>query len=349
MAVYTAIDDPEVHFKVKTYTGTGSSNAITGVGFQPDLTWIKNRDSTDFHVWTNSLKGAGKYQRCPPSPSIATDTEALKSFDSDGFTVGTTLEVNTNTEDYVSWNWKAGTTTGIAGSPNITPDAYTFNQTAGFSLIHYTADGVLGTTIPHGLAAAPQFVMCKSTSSAEGWSAGHQWLNAGTTPWNYAYSLGGTGVNYASLGYWNNTAPGSTLVTFGQAGGQNLTGGDTIAYCFTGIQGFSKFGKYTGNGNADGPFVYLGFRPAWVMIRSIGVAPWAIYDDQRVGYNVVNNYLYANTTEAEVTAADIDLLSNGFKLRNTGSAHNTNTQVYTYLSFAKAPFVNSEGVPVNAR
>jgi len=151
MAVYTTIDNPGAHYSTALYTGTGSSLAVTGVGFSPDFTWIKNRDAADFHVLTDTVRGATKYLKSDTSGLEVTDTESLKSFDSDGFTVGTTAEVNTNTEDFVSWNWKMGTTTGIAGSPTITPNSYSFNQTAGQSIIQYTGNGSAGATVSHGL------------------------------------------------------------------------------------------------------------------------------------------------------------------------------------------------------
>jgi len=353
MAAYTTIDDAGLYFNPVIYTGTGSSNARTGVGFQPDLTWIKNRDVADFHVWTDAVRGATKYLKTNTYTSVnVTDVESLKSFDSDGFTVGTMNEVNTNTEKFVAWNWKAGTTTGIAGSPSITPTSYSFNQTAGFSIIKYVGNATLGATIPHGLSAAPEFVICKSTTATEAWSTGHQGLNEGTTPWNYAVALSSTNDEYPSISYWNNTAPSSTLVTLGNGGGQNYNGATVMAYCFTPIQGFSKFGRYTGNGNVDGTFIYTGFRPAFVMCKQAGTvssSSWMLYDSKREGINEENAYLEPNSTQEEYLTVDIDILSNGFKLRDTAASVNNSAGSYVYIAFAEAPFVNSSGVPVNAR
>jgi len=351
MAVYTAIDDPSIYFNTKLYTGTGSSLATTGVGFQPDLTWIKNRDANDFHVMTDAVRGATKYVQSNSTAAEVTDTETLTSFDSDGFTVGTTAEVNTNTEDYVSWNWKAGTTTGIAGSPSITPSAYSINATAGFSIILYTGNGVAGATIPHGLSAAPTCVLTKKRATGtDAWQFGHDWLNSGTTPWNGDLQLDKNDGYYASVGYWNNTAPTSTLVSFGTGSGSNENTSTYVAYCFTDIPGYSKFGNYIGNGDNDGTFVYLGFRPAFVLTkRTDTTTNFVMYDNRRVGYNAQNNFFYANLTND----ADISNPISSYFLSNGWKAYNTVSQVaggaYIYMAFAENPLVNSSGIPVNAR
>ena len=347
MAGYTAIDDPSIYFNTKLYTGNGSTDtAITGVGFQPDFIWFKNRDTTDFHNCYDSVRGVQKVLVPNGTDVEYTDDETLLAFGADGFTIGLRANVNENTEDYVSWNWKAGTTTGIAGSPSITPSSYSFNQTSGFSIIAYTGTGA-NATVPHGLGVIPGMIIVKTLNTLKDWDVYHTYAHA--TPEDYILVLNTTAAQADNNTAWNDTAPTSTLFSLGDGGDTNVNTKLYIAYCFANVLGYSKFGSYTGNGAAEGPFVYTGFRPAWIMFKSVGTAPWAIYDDQRVGYNVVNNYLYANTTEAEVTAADIDILSNGFKLRNNGSAHNGSSQAYTYAAFAEAPLVNAEGVPVNAR
>jgi len=343
---------PSDYFSTKLYTGTGSSNAITGVGFQPDFTWIKNRDASDFHVMTDNVRGATKYIQSNSTAQEVTDTESLKSFDSDGFTVGTTAQVNTNTEDFVSWNWKAGTTSGIVGSPSITPSAYSINATAGFSIILYAGSGVAGATIPHGLPSTPTCVLTKKRDvGVEAWQWGHDWMNSGTTPWNYDIQLNGGGPDFASLGYWNNTAPSSTLVSFGTGSGSNQTSSLYVAYCFTDIKGYSKFGNYTGNGNADGAFTYTGFRPAFLMVgRTDGIGgDEYLWDTKRNPYNVINLTLAANSTMADYTANEVDILSNGFKIRSTNGEINASGGNFIYLAFAEFPIVSSNDVPGVAR
>jgi len=345
MAAYTTIDDAGIFFNSQLYTGTGSSLGVTGVGFQPDFTWIKNRDTTDYHVWTDAVRGATKYLICNDIADEATNAESLKSFDSDGFTVGTQNEVNTNTEDYVSWNWKAGTTTGIAGSPSITPTAYSFNQTCGFSVIAYTGNGSAGATVPHGLGVAPRMIILKRLDTTSDWMVYHHGMDL-TAPEDYYGVLNTAAARVDSTIIWNDTAPTSTLFSIGTSTNVNGNTNTYIAYCFAPIQGYSKMGTYTGNGNADGTFVYTGFQPAYVMTKSQGGSAWRPYDNKRIGYNPKNYFLVADTTSAEGTG-DVDLLSNGFKLRIASEPNNI--QSMFYLAFANNPFVNSSGVPGTAR
>jgi hypothetical protein len=343
MAVYTTIDDAGSFYSTKIYTGTGSSNAQTGVGFQPDFTWIKNRDVADFHVLTDSVRGATKYLICDANTTETTNTESLKSFDSDGFTVGTQNEVNTNTEDFVAWNWKAGTTTGIAGSPSITPSSYSFNATSGFSAIAYTGTGSVAT-LPHGLGVAPAVIITKRLDATNGWAVYHQSL--GNTQY---LGLDETTGATTSTDFWNDTSPTSTLFTVATNGDVNASSGTYIAYCFAEIKGYSKFGSYIGNGNADGAFVYTGFRPAFFMLKKSSGPDqgWLIVDDKR-GYNTSNDKMYADSTAAETLKAN-SLLSNGWKVEEASDTYNETGATYIYAAFAEAPFVNSSGVPVNAR
>jgi len=346
MAVYTTIDDAGSFFNTKLYTGTGSSLAVTGAGFQPDLTWIKNRDAADFHVLTNSVTGATKYVRSNASTAETTDAETLKSFDSDGFTVGTTAEVNTNTEDYTSWNWKAGTTTGIdATGASITPSSYSFNATSGFSLIKYTGNGSAGATIPHGLGTSDiGLIICKNLALSS-WAVQHKSLG----PTKFLY-LDETQAVQTDTTRWNDTAPTSVLFSVGTSGVVNTNTAEYVAHVFANVQGYSKSGSYVGNGIANGAFVYTGFRPAFVLFKAIATSEnWNIYDDKRLGYNVDNDALNPNTTGTGYTTDDMDIVSNGFKLFTTNSRVNGSGATYIYMAFAEAPFVNSNGVPVNAR
>ena len=336
---------PKDYFNTKLYTGTGSSNAVTGVGFQPDFTWIKNRNVTDFHVLTDAARGVTKYLKANDTTAETTNAESLKTFDSYGFTVGTMNEVNTNTENFASWNWKAGTTSGLTGG-TITPSAYSINTTSGFSAIAYTGTTTGGETIPHGLGVAPDMVIVKKLSTTSDWKVYHSGVDA-TAPQDYALTLNTTAARDDSVGPWYDTAPTSTLVTLGTD--NNSDSVTYIAYCFASIKGYSKLGAYTGNGNADGSFVYTGFRPSFVMVKKTAGESWAIIDDKRLGYNVANYQLFANATSIDTTETRADIVSNGFKVRTTNGEYNTDTGTYVYAAFAEFPIVSSNDVPVVAR
>jgi hypothetical protein len=348
MAVYTAIDDAGSFYSTKLYTGTGSSLAVTGVGFQPDFTWIKNRDATDSHIWTDAVIGATIYRESNTTAADVTDTESLKTFDSDGFTVGTMAAVNTNTENYVSWNWKAGTTTGITtdGNTTITPSAYSFNQTSGISVIEYTGNETAGAKVAHGLGAVPVCMIFKRTDGVTDWQVYHQAI--GNTKFMILNTTSAEGV---ATTRWNDTTPDSVNLTLGTTTYVNKSGSPHVGYIFADVQGYSKFGSYIGNGNADGPFVYTGFRPAYVLLkRTAGADAWQIVDNKRLGYNAKNSSLMACRTTAEDTSVSyIDILSNGFKLRTTGGHVNTNAELNIYMAFAESPFVNSSSIPGTAR
>jgi len=351
MAAYTTIDDAGSFCNPVIYTGNGTAygsggNAITGVGFQPDFTWIKSRTTAEEHVLTDAVRGVTKIIRTTGTYAESTAVEGLNVFGSDGFTIGSSDQFNTNTEDYVSWNWKAGTTTGIAGSPSVTPSSYTFNQTSGFSAIAFTGNGVAGMTIPHGLGVAPDMVTVKRLDSTSDWAVYHSGIDT-TAPEDYQMVLNTTAARSDDVGGWNDTAPTSTLVSLGANNNTNTA--TFIAYCFAAVKGYSKFSSYTGNGNADGPFVYTGFKPAFVMIkRRDTTGAWQIWDNKRPPYNATTGRLYPNGADVESNTQQLDILSNGFKYRNTGAAANASGGIYLYAVFAASPLVNSEGVPTNA-
>ena len=342
---------PSDHYNTKLYVGNDTStNAITGVGFQPDFTWIKNRDATDFHILTDSARGATIYLKSDTNTADTTQANSLKSFDTDGFTVGNIAQINTLPEDYVSWNWKMGTTSGLSGG-TITPSDYTFNTTAGQSVIAYPGNGVAGATIPHGLGVTPGLIICKRRNGADNW-------------WVHVKGL--TGPQYMILNYdnlvgsatavWNDTLPTSTVFSVGTDAGINASGGTYIAYCFAPIKGYSKFGEYTGNGDADGTFIYTGFRPAFVMVKNKPSAQaWNTFDDKRSTStkNVCNKMMQPNDASVEITSAanvkEMDLLSNGFKLHATNDEVNSASQSMLYAAFAEFPFVSSNSIPGTAR
>ena len=340
MAACTTVDDGTSFFNPLTYTGTGSSLALTGVGFQPDLTWIKNRDAADFHGLTDAVRGATEYLQTNDSGATTINAESLKSFDSDGFTVGTMAEVNTNTEDYVSWNWKLGTTSGLSGG-TLTPDAYSYNATAGQGVYEYTGGGSV-VTIAHGLGAVPKFMLGKrSEDNAQEWRVYH--VYNGPTKFMVFDQSDAVGTNTLN---WNDTAPDSTVFTLGTS--LTESGKVMMNYVFTDVQGYSKFGSYEGNANANGPYIYTGFRPAYLLVKDTSTTSnWFIWDDKRLGYNVKNNQLAADTTAVEASSDMIDILSNGFKPRV--SIDPNGTGMWIYAAFAQSPFVNSNGIPNNAR
>ena len=352
MAAYTTIDDPEAYFQVKTYTGNNSTNAQTLDGdtdMEPGMIWFKRRDSAANHSVFDAVRGVTKRLATNTTGNDTTVSDALTSFNSDGFTLGNDASnyINYNTATYVAWCWKAGTTSGLSGG-SITPDAYSFNATSGTSIVKFEGNGSVGATVVHGLGAVPKMIIIKGTDLyVNNWQVYH--VGGGNTG---NYVLNGTDAFADDDSRWNDTTPTSTVWTMGSGATVNYNGRTFVAYLFSDIQGFSKFGTYVGNGNADGAFVYTGFRPAFVLNkRSSSTANWVIHDNKRTTFNVCNAYLKPNTTAADTDDSGryVDLLSNGFKWRGTDTETNHSGSTYIYAAFAEAPFVNSEGVPCNAR
>ena len=329
---YTTIDDPEAYFQVKLYTGDGSTPSITLDGdtdMQPDFVWIKNRDQTDDHCIFDSVRGATKVLT-PEEGAETTDADTLTSFDSDGFALGADVKVNTNTEAYVAWCWKE-------------------SATAGFDIVTFTGDGS-ARTISHSLSAVPHMYHVKSREGRP-WSVYHHKNTA--APETDKLTLGDTDATADAVSYWNDTAPTSSVFSLGTTADVNDDTKVHMAYLWSEKQGYSKFGSYTGNGNADGTFVYTGFRPAWILLKqsSTSGAGWRIHDTKRgISGNPEDETLYASATNAESTGRDVDFLSNGFKLRTDAGDGNSSGETYVYMAFAEAPFVTgSNGVPCNAR
>ena len=353
---YTTIDDSSAHFQTLLYTGNGGSQTMTNDGnsdLQPDFLWIKQRSGTENHYLGNSSI-ANKFLN-----SDRTDTESTNisgkelTYNSDGFAfAGSDSTWNGSSSTYVAWQWKANggsTTTNDASATGVgTIDSvYQANTTARFSIVTYSGSGSAGT-IAHGLGVTPNWVIIKNRgSSARGWIVYHD-KSHGTPEENF--TLLNTNAAVADLDRMNDTAPTSTVFSVSDDTHVN-NGSDTyVAYCFANVQGYSKFGSYAGNNSTNGPFVYTGFTPAWVMIKRTdgGTNNWPIWDYQRGGYNGARAELYANLTNAEATDSAIDILSNGFKLRNASTEWNNGTN-YIYMAFAEHPFVTSKGVPTTAR
>ena len=329
---YTTIDNPELYFQVKLYTGDGSTPSITLDGdedMQPDVVWIKNRDATDSHCIFDAVRGATEVLHVDTSALEATDADTLTSFDSDGFALGADDKVNTNTENYVAWCWKE-------------------SATAGFDIVTATGTGS-AHTIAHSLSAVPHLMISKEKSgSINDWRMyNHKNTSAPETDSIIINETSGTEDNAT---HWNDTAPTSSVFTVGTGSVTNRTDSTYVYYLWTEKQGFSKFGEYTGNGNADGTYVHLGFRPAFLILkRTDGTQGWLMWDNKRLGYNPDNNHLQPHDNDAFGTADTLDLLSNGFKIRESGAGTNGSGNTYIYMAFAEAPFVNSNGVPCNAR
>ena len=342
---YTTINKSTDYFNTKLFTGNGADNhAITGVGFQPDWIWAKNRANTDAHHTADSVNGAGYRLRTNTTDALGTQADGVKSFDSDGFTLGTTGSINGNGNGIVSWNWKANG----AGSSNTDGSRATTvsaNTTAGFSVGTCTSLATNNDTLGHGLGAVPKMIIVKNTQATGNWFVYHASL--GNTDSLY---LNTTGSTLGST-IWNNTTPTSSVFTM--KGGDFATGESLVFYAFAEKTGYSKFGSYTGNGNADGTFVYTGFKPAFYIIkRTSDTFSWIIKDTKRPGYNVNGTYLVADTTIAEATGSGnlaTDEYSNGFKIRGTSDALNGSGQPYIYMAFAEAPLVGSNNVPCTAR
>ena len=352
---YAAISKPSLHFNTKLYTGNGGTQSITGVGFQPDWTWIKRRDGgTAHHQLFDALRGATK--RIYSSSTAAQDTgsDTLTAFDSDGFSVGANAGVNGNGNNLVSWNWKANGQ-GSSNTDGSTNTTYTsVNSTAGFSISTYAGSGS-AATIGHGLGAAPEVIIIKCTTHTENWVMYHKSLNAsgaGTYVYFNTAAPGGSGSNTS---IFNNTAPTNSVFTVNTDGVSNGSGKSYVAYCFKEKKGFSKFGIYTGNGNDDGSFIYTGFKPAFVITKQTnGGNHWHIHDNKRNPFNVVNTQLKVDSNAVDETPAggenSRDFLSNGFKFRDSDH-NNSNGSTYIYLAFAEEPLVANVGssIPATAR
>tara|TARA_B110001450_G_scaffold182626_1_gene170686 strand:+ start:110 stop:1111 length:1002 start_codon:yes stop_codon:yes gene_type:complete len=331
---YTTIDDPTLYFSTTIYTGDGQQNravTIDGTGMQPDWLWVKSRSETEGHVVGDSVRGATIRLIPNSNDGEATRATNIASFTSDGFTVangGVDAAVNKNSQTYVSWAWKE-------------------SATAGFDICSWTGNGS-AQNISHNLSKVPTMIIVKNrTDDGADWYVYN--VHNGNT---HSMILNTTSAKVGAYSdNWNNTTPTSSVFTVGSS---NSTGGSSsdnmIAYVFTDIQGFSKFGTYTGNGNADGTFVYTGFKPAWVMVKKTNnTGGWQLRDNKRTTFNLLTNLNYANATSAEQTTDGIDFLSNGWKLRNSAGDNNASGDTYIFMAFAENPFVSSTGVPATTR
>jgi hypothetical protein len=324
-------------FNPVTYTGTGSSLGVTGVGFQPDWVWVKSRSGATDHGLYDAVRGVQKQLESNTDTAETTETTGLTAFGSDGFTTGALAQLNTSSATYVAWNWKANGagSSNTAGSITSTVSAST---TSGFSIVTYTGQVAAGT-IGHGLGVAPSWIIVKNRTTS---SVGYWTVYSSALGSTSGLFLNTTGAAFSPTDAWNSTSPTSTVFSVGPSSlSTNTNGYNFVAYCFAEIAGYSKFGSYTGNASTDGTFVFTGFRPAYVMIKSSSAATdWIVYDAVRNTYNVTDLNLRPNANYAESSQAAnyIDLLSNGFKLRGDGSGStNASGATYIYMAFASAP------------
>tara|TARA_Y100001951_G_scaffold86641_1_gene77120 strand:- start:658 stop:1722 length:1065 start_codon:yes stop_codon:yes gene_type:complete len=354
MAVYTSIDNPELYFQCKLYTGNGSTNAITLDGdenMQPDLVWVKRRNGATKSMLFDNARSAN-FLQTESSDAEQDGADYFVSLDSDGFTFeGSDNSNNASSQTYVAWCWKmANGTASNSNGTNIT-STVSANTTAGQSIVSYSGSGTTSDTVGHGLSSL-DFLIVKSRGENDSWFVKHKDLassknlnlnqTVAETDVTSAYSEGGlSNLSGNTFGFLDGTSDANAVNESSEA---------HIAYCFKSVQGYSKFGSFTGNGNASGTFVFCGFRPAWILIKnSSSVTSWTLYDNKRPGFNEDNAYLLPDASDNELSDKDIDLLSNGFKPRTSNSALNTSGDTYIFMAFAEAPFVNSKGVPANSR
>ena len=343
---YSVIKKPSDYFNTKLYTGNGSTgHAITGVEHQPDLTWIKSRGNTEWHTLIDSVRGVTKYINSNDAGAERTSSNFIESFDSNGFTLGSANDTNQNSINYASWSWKANGA-GSANTDGSISSTVSANTTSGFSIVSYTGNSTSGATVGHGLGAIPKWIIVKALNTTDNWEVYHASLGA-----EKYIELNLTAAQGDSTAIWNDTEPTSSVFSIGNNGGVNTNGNPYIAYCFAEKQGYSKFGSYTGNGNANGTFIYTGFKPAMIIFKQTNTAggQWYIYDNKR-GQNELDEHLYPNLSSAEATGDNaIDILSNGFKMRSSNGDSNASGSTYIYMAFAEAPLVGTNNVPCTAR
>ena len=358
---YTTINKSTDYHGTMLWSGNNSTQTVTfaayngSAQFQPDWTWIKKRNGANGFNMYDAIRGATKTINTASTAAESTAGSGLTAFNSDGFVLGSDGDVNGSGGTYVGWNWKAGTGAGSSNTDGTINSTYTSaNTTAGFSIVQYTGNGSTNQTVGHGLGAVPDFIIIKQTNTTRNWPTYSKAMGNGvafldiTDAWN-----GGSGYT----NYWYPSGMTSTTFGISNNDNNNQSGGTFIAYVFSAKTGYSKFGKYRGNGSADGTFIYTGFKPAFFLIKGTSnTESWIMWDNKRrnganQSFNPQDGRLLSNANNVEADA-DIDFLSNGFKLRATGAAWNGSGVNYIYMAFAESPFVaNDSGtaVPVVAR
>jgi hypothetical protein len=333
------------------YTGNGTAltvtNGVAGQAFQPDFVWVKSKTQATSNYVYDVIRGAGN--RLATNVTLAEAAiSGVTAFNSNGFSVGTETGNNNIGDSYVGWQWKAGGA-AVANTAGSIASQVSVNANSGFSIVTFTGTGA-NATVGHGLPETPEFIIVKNRDDGTpNWYCYHKHIDA-TSPQNYAIYLSLYNARDTATAFWNNTAPTNRLITVGTSSGVNGSTNKMVAYCWTPIAGYSAMGKYTGNGVTDGPFVYLGFRPRWIMIKNTTFAGtttsnWFIRDTTRDTYNVANKHLWADLAVTESNASyassvyeNLDILSNGFKLRNDNGGTNRSGDTFIYMAFAENPF-----------
>ena len=355
-----AIADGSANFQTTLYTGNGTAIGSGGLAvsqsenstFQPDFVWIKKRSGVIEHVLTDAVRGVTKELSSNDTGAEETVTEGLTTFGSAGFTVGSDGSYNTSSATYAGWQWLAGNGTASNEDGSINTIATSVNTTAGISISTYTGNATSGATIGHGLGVAPDVIIVKNRDAADAWQVYHS--GVASDPATDYLVLNSIAPKVDNVNRWNDTAPTSSVFSLGNAVEVNTNTEDYVAYCFAEVEGFSKFGSYTGNGSTNGPFVWCGFKPAWVLIKRAvgGNENWQLQDSTLHPYNVIDDAIYADSAAAEVTnnsAFYTDFLSNGFKVRASHDGRNASGGTYTYMAFAENPFGGDGVAPATAR
>ena len=344
---YTTIDNQELHFQTALYSGNNTSQSITLPGsgdMKPDMVWLKERNGTEQHNLFDVVRGSTK-RLMPDATNAEWDSATnITSFDTDGFSVGSSDAINDSGNNMVAWCWKAGNSAGSANTDGSINSTVSVNTTSKFSIVSYTGTGS-AATIGHGLGVAPGLIITKSLVATQEWGIYHKAL--GATKYIFLNEDTAAGTNSA---YWNDVEPTSSVFTVGTSGPTNSTSA-MIAYCFAEIPGYSKFGSYTGNGSTNGAFINTGFRPSYVLgKRTNSSEDWFIFDNKRDPHNVQYHLLYGNVGNAEYTSATDrnDFLSNGFKMRTTDGKENGSGDTYIYMAFGQT-IVGTNNIPCTAR
>ena len=323
-------------FNTVLYTGTGASQSINGVGFSPDLVWIKTRSSgvgATNHFLFDSVRGATKHLFSNSTAAEATDSTELTSFDTDGFSVGSDISVNSSGESIVAWSWDAGSGSPVSNTVGTIPSTVKANTTSGFSIVSYEGTGGATDTIGHGLSSTPEMVIVKDRDAGNFWSVYHVGVDA-TAPEDYLMRLNTTNARLNGSVYWNDTAPTSSVFTVGTSSALNAAH-SYIAYCFHSVAGYSKLGSYTGNGSTNGPTITTGFRPGFVMVKeTTTTSSWTILDSTRDPNNTADLRLFPDLTNAESSNPTIDFLDTGFQLKTSNANENQSGSNFIYMAFA---------------
>ena len=342
---YSTVDKSSSLMNTKKFSGTGSAQSITGVGFQPDFSYIKSSSNAEYWNITDSVRGVTSNLSTNVTTAASTEAQRITAFNADGFSLGTNDQTNLSGGTFVSWNWKGATTSGLSGG-TITPSSYSINTTSKFGIYQYTGTGSTGT-IAHGLGVQPDVMIIKCISNDQQWNVYHKSGIASAG----ALVLNTTAANDTSSNFWNDTEPDATVFTIGTNGQLNTSGYTYIAYVWCDVKGFCKSGRYKGNGeSANGTFIYTGFKPSFVLIKNAdSTAAWNMNNNTLLGYNPSNNVLSPNTAGAQNTSYISDIYSNGFKPFNSADAeYNASGNNYVYLAVGQS-FIGSNGVCGTAR